>query len=54
LVSGGYLAFDTSGNLYVTTDNRKLLKFSPPFSGSSRPVVTLALPHSPAGVAIGP
>ena len=53
-VRQGYLAFDTSGNLYVTTDDRRLLKFSPPFSGSSRPVVTLDLPHSPAGVAIGP
>jgi DNA-binding beta-propeller fold protein YncE len=53
-VSEGYLAFDTSGNLYVTTDNRKLLKFSPPFSASSLPVVALDLPHSPAGVAIGP
>ncbi|MBV8498492.1 MAG: hypothetical protein JO003_04475 [Candidatus Eremiobacteraeota bacterium] len=54
LVNEGYLAFDASGNLYVTTDNRKLFKFSPPFSGSSRPTVTLDLPHSPAGVAIGP
>jgi hypothetical protein len=53
-VSKGYLAFGPSGDLYVTTDNRKLLEFSPPFSASSRPIVTLDLPHSPAGVAIGP
>jgi sugar lactone lactonase YvrE len=52
-VGEGYLAFDASGNLYLTTDNRKLLKFSPPFSASSRPIVTLDLPNSPAGVAIG-
>lgn len=54
LVSKGYLAFGPSGNLYVTTDNRKLLMFSPPFSARSHPTVTLDLPHSPAGVAIGP
>lgn len=53
-VRKGYLAFGPSGKLYVTTENRKLLVFSPPFSASSHPIVTLDLPHSPAGVAIGP
>ena len=49
-----YLAFDAMGNLYVTTDT-KLLVFSPPFRGTSAPVVTLTLPGTfAAGIAIGP
>jgi sugar lactone lactonase YvrE len=51
-----YLKFDRSGNLYVTDSLGHLLVFTPPFSGSSVPAVTVPLPGSPGlpGVAIGP
>jgi hypothetical protein len=50
------LAFDRSGHLYVATDTGSIFEFSPPFSGTSTPVLVLALPGAPvfAGVIAGP
>jgi hypothetical protein len=56
--TAAYIAFDAAGNLYATTMNGNLLEFAPPLSGSSSPMVTLAVPGGPsnanAGIAIEP
>ncbi len=48
-----YLAFDSSGNLYVSGFSGKVYVYTPPFSAASVPSVTL--PATTAfGIAIGP
>jgi hypothetical protein len=50
------MAFDSAGNLYVTTGSGQLLVFVPPFSAASTLAVTVSIPASPTipGIAIGP
>jgi hypothetical protein len=45
----GAMAFDTKGNLFVAATS--VLEFSPPFSSSSNPVVSVPSPGEPLGVA---